>query len=195
MLGPRSARSMPLPELSEWQRTHEFEPRALSEAGVTPQAYVSYNVARRACQRAGKRLCSVDEWETACRGAQQSRHPYGEVFQPGRCNIHVGLHPAHVLHGAAYLGHLDPRLNLLIVSNEGPLLRTTGASSACKSPWGGDAILDMVGNLDEWVENERPTFRGGFYARGTTKGCAANVTNHGATYYDYSTGTRCCLSP
>jgi hypothetical protein len=50
----------------------------------------------------------------------------------------------------------------------------------------------MVGNLDEWVEAERPGFRGGFYARATTKGCEAEVKSHALSYYDYSTGTRCC---
>lgn len=35
-------------------------------------------------------------------------------------------------------------------------------------------------------------FLGGFYARSTANGCEAKVTNHASTYYDYSTGVRCC---
>jgi hypothetical protein len=50
----------------------------------------------------------------------------------------------------------------------------------------------MVGNLDEWVLDERGVFRGGFYARKSDKGCGARISSHGATYFDYSTGARCC---
>jgi hypothetical protein len=72
-------------------------------------------------------------------------------------------------------------------------LRLTGATPKCSSPWNGDALYDMVGNVDEWVEGEKaPAFVGGFYARSTTKGCEAIVDSHAAIYYDYSTGTRCC---
>jgi formylglycine-generating enzyme required for sulfatase activity len=76
----------------------------------------------------------------------------------------------------------------------GPLLRLTGEVTACTSTWGEDGVYDMVGNLDEWVEDENGTFLGGFYARSTRKGCGAAVTAHGPTYYDYSLGTRCCAS-
>lgn len=48
----------------------------------------------------------------------------------------------------------------------------------------------MVGNVDEWVEDGM--FLGGFYSRSTTQGCEAKVSVHASTYYDYSTGTRCC---
>jgi formylglycine-generating enzyme required for sulfatase activity len=54
---------------------------------------------------------------------------------------------------------------------------------------------DMVGNLDEWVDDEEGTFRGGFYARASTKGCEAQVTSHSPDYFDYSTGARCCQNP
>jgi hypothetical protein len=50
----------------------------------------------------------------------------------------------------------------------------------------------MVGNLDEWVDDLEGTFKGGFYARRTTGGCSTQITNHGPTYFDYSTGVRCC---
>jgi hypothetical protein len=50
----------------------------------------------------------------------------------------------------------------------------------------------MVGNIDEWVEGDRPEFVGGFYARSTSNGCESRVTNHAPSYYDYSIGVRCC---
>jgi hypothetical protein len=191
-LGSGAARAFPLPELSSFQREHPFSPRAVSEPDVIPQAYLSYNLAKRACENAHKRLCSKDEWLTACRGQKGTQFPYGDSFRAGRCNVHRPIHPGHVLHASSSLGLLDPRLNL-VEEGEDPLLRLTGATSTCASEWVGEKIYDMVGNLDEWVEDKM--FLGGFYARSTTKGCDAQVSSHAETYFDYSTGTRCCADP
>lgn len=194
--GDAASRAMPLPEVSTWQASTSFEPKAVSRFGVVPQGYVSYHTAKVACENAGKRLCSEDEWTTACRGSRQTKFPYGADFQRGPCNVYRFLHPAFVLHGLSSAGHLDPRLNLLMVAGDAPVLRLTGESQGCASKWGSDAAMDMVGNLDEWVEGKKaPHFRGGFYARSTTKGCDSEVKNHGTTYYDYSTGARCCMAP
>ncbi|MGH7440467.1 MAG: hypothetical protein ACRENE_32655, partial [Polyangiaceae bacterium] len=40
--------------------------RALSEAGVFPQGYVSGTQAAAACRQSGKRLCRPSEWRSAC---------------------------------------------------------------------------------------------------------------------------------
>jgi hypothetical protein len=51
----------------------------------------------------------------------------------------------------------------------------------------------MVGNLDEWVNDPRGVFMGGFYSRQTDKGCEKEEPAHSyRVYYDYSLGTRCC---
>jgi len=195
MFGAEGARAMPLPEISEWQRTHEFDARAVSMPGVVPQAYVPYPVAARACRNAGKRLCTRDEWTRACQGEARTRFPYGGEYEQGRCNVWRPIHPGVALHQAAWFGHRDPRLNL-VTEGEAPLLRKTGTTPSCASRWGKDAAFDMVGNIDEWVDGpERPEFVGGFYARSTKNGCEARVTNHGAMYYDYSVGVRCCRDP
>lgn len=188
-LGDAAARAMPLPPLSALQRTGRFEPKAIARAGQIPQAYLSQVLARRACENAGKRLCSQDEWVAACKGKAGLKFPYGGAYKQGVCNVYRFIHPAAVLHGSASLGHRDPRLNL-VYEGESPLLRVTGETTACTSRWDDDRIYDMVGNVDEWVEDGM--FLGGFYARSTTNGCEAKVTNHAAAYYDYSTGARCC---
>jgi formylglycine-generating enzyme len=192
--GDESARLMPLPELSQFQRELNYTPMATSRAAVVPQAYLSYHSAKRACTAAGKRLCSPAEWEQACRGDKNTAFPYGDSYQPEPCNVGKQLHPASILHGLSSSGHLDPRLNLVVSDGERPALRLTGESGACRSRWGKDAVYDLVGNLDEWVEDEKGAFRGGFYARRITTGCAAQITNHSTTYFDYSTGARCCRS-
>ncbi len=194
-VGPESARSMPLPELSPLQRSLKYQPLAVSRPGKVPQAYLSYYSAKRLCERAGKRLCTDVEWETACKGEQQTRFPYGNEFRKAPCNVGRTFHPAAILHGMASSGHLDPRLNLLMIDGEVPVVREGGASQGCASKWGDDAIYDMVGNLDEWVDDEQGTFRGGFYARRVTVGCESRISSHSATYFDYSIGGRCCKDP
>ena len=189
MMGTASARAFPLPELSSFQRSHTYEPRAVSAAGALPQGYLSYHLAKKACENAHKRLCTKDEWASACRGQKDTQFPYGDTFRAGRCNVNRALHPGYVLHSSFSVGLLDPRLNL-VEEGDDPLLRLTGGTASCASEWSGDQIYDMVGNLDEWVEDGM--FLGGFYARSSTKGCAAQISSHALGYFDYSTGTRCC---
>jgi sulfatase modifying factor 1 len=191
-VGSVAARALPLPELSSFQREHHFEPRAVSRGGVVPQAYLSYHQAKGACENAHKRLCTKDEWVTACRGQKNTQFPYGDSYRPGRCNVHRAIHPGYVLHAASSIGLLDPRLNL-VAEGDDPLLHLTGSTATCASEWGSDQIFDMVGNLDEWVDEGM--FLGGFYARSTTKGCDAQISSHAPSYFDYSTGTRCCADP
>jgi hypothetical protein len=189
--GDLHARSMPLPPLDASQIGAESAPFALSRRGLRPSSFVSGLVAREACTAAGKRLCTTDEWRTACRGERRTRFPYGDTYQDGACNVNRPHHPAAILHGHASVGHLDPRLVRVEVDGE-PLLRLTGASPRCLSRWGDDAIHDMVGNLDEWVDQKGGAFAGGFFARGTRAGCDALVDAHPEPYLDYTTGLRCC---
>lgn len=189
--GSESARKVRVPDVPEVQRG-SFSPRAVSAPGVLPQGYMSYYVAERSCQAAGKRLCSEAEWTRACRSGRGTKHPYGDTFQPGRCNVFRNMHPAFELHGNSSVGHLDPRLHLVSEEGETPMLFATGALATCASKHGDDRIFDMVGNLDEWIAVPEGTFVGGFYSRGTREGCESKIENHGPAYADYSLGVRCC---
>jgi hypothetical protein len=179
-----------LPEPPAFQLEAEIEPVARSNPNVVPSGYLNGVVAREACARAGKRLCTHAEWLTACRGQNPRTYPYGDRYEHGACNVHRETHPAFALHGNPSRNHLDPRLNR-VSDAEGALLRPTGSLPRCKSEWGADGVFDMVGNLDEWVADA--SFAGGFYARGTREGCGARISSHPAEYFDYSLGTRCCL--
>ncbi len=167
-------------------------PRAVSREGAVPQGYLSYYDAKRACEGAGKRLCSQDEWVFACKGKAQTKFPYGPDYRAGACNVYRPFHPAAVLHANASLGHRDPRLNLVSEGGKDPLLRLTGATPSCASDWGTGKLYDMVGNLDEWVDAEPPGVSRRLYYAHDHAGCEAKVSSHAAIYYDYSTGVRCC---
>jgi sulfatase modifying factor 1 len=180
-----------LPRPPVWELEESFEPKAAALPASIPNGYVSGLLARAACEQAGKRLCAAAEWVTACRGEQNRRFPYGEDYETGACNVYRDTHPARALWGDASKNHLDPRLNL-VADASGPLLRRTGETERCRSQWGSDAAFDMVGNLDEWVDEPGGAFLGGFYARATANGCEARVTEHPVEYFDYSTGVRCC---
>jgi formylglycine-generating enzyme required for sulfatase activity len=191
LLGPPNARSFPVPIPDEWQLTRNPEPRAVSRPRVTPNSYLSYGIAKRACENAGKRLCAVSEWQRACRGQRNTQHPYGNAYRDGTCNVFRAVHPARELHGDPSIGHHDPRLNL--VTDEGhTLLALTGETGNCRSEWPDGDVYDMVGNLDEWVDDPAGRFMGGFYARATRDGCDASITAHPPEYFDYSLGVRCC---
>ncbi len=190
-VGGPEARAMPLPPLPAWQLQRDFEPLAVVRKGVTPNGHTSGVEAKRACENAGKRLCSATEWRTACGGQEGRQFPYGDAFEWKTCNVFREAHPAAVLHDDASTGHNDPRLNKVTHKGQ-PLLRKTGDTPTCASRWGDDAIYDMVGNLDEWLDDPEGTFAGGFYARSAKNGCDWKATGHTFDYADYSTGVRCC---
>jgi hypothetical protein len=190
-MGSPEAQQIDLPPLPDWMRQREFEPRAIVKKGVVPNGHVSGASAELACKNAGKRLCTPDEWRTACGGEQRRKFPYGPEYVQGECNVFREAHPAAVLHANPAIGHTDPRLNRVKVRGR-PLLRKTGDTPSCASKWGDDAIYDMVGNLDEWVEHDKGSFAGGFFSRGTKEGCDWRSTAHPKSYADYSTGVRCC---
>jgi len=171
-----------------------IRPRAVSLSAVLPQGYMSADQAELACNAAGKRLCSEAEWVTACRGEERRDFPYGDRYEQGACNVFRESHPSFLLHDNAARYHDDPRNHLVEIAGR-PFLLTTKASPKCASRWGDDAVMDMVGNLDEWVADPNGVFVGGFYSRGTRSGCYARVSAHPRSYSDYSTGARCCKTP
>ncbi|APR79763.1 Cell division protein FtsK [Minicystis rosea] len=168
--------------------------KAVSKKGVKPQAYISRNEAEAACQNAGKRLCTDDEWLTACKGKKPTQFPYGDDRKDGYCND-TGVSSFNHYYGAgaepdkaaySWANMNDPRLNQLPGG-----LALTGKFKKCKN---GFDVYDMVGNLHEWTAAQSGTFRGGYYldTHINGEGCDYRTTAHNAKYHDYSTGFRCC---
>lgn len=164
--------------------------RAVSLRGAVPQAYIDGVRAAAACEEAGKRLCTDDEWLRACQGPDERTYPYGDAREPGACNDARAQHPAIEYFGTSEdwiwseLGH--PCIDQLPDS-----LAAAGAHPGCVTAEG---ALDMMGNLHEWTADPAGTFRGGFYVDTAIngEGCLYRTTAHDTSHWDYSTGFRCC---
>lgn len=169
--------------------------KAVSKKGVKPQGYISRDEAEEACQNAGKRLCTDEEWLTACKGKKPTLWPYGDDHKDGVCNDHGESSFNHYYgqgggeppkEAYSWENMNDPRLNQYPGG-----LALTGHFKKCKN---GFDVYDMVGNLHEWTATKTGTFRGGYYLDTTIngQGCEYKTTAHNAQYHDYSTGFRCC---
>jgi formylglycine-generating enzyme required for sulfatase activity len=169
--------------------------RAIPARGAKPQVNISEPEAEAACEHAGKRLCTEEEWTAACRGPQRSVYPYGNDFVSAACNVDRSSPVPRVLGPAG--GRLDdPRL---AEAPDG--IEPGGAFPKCVTPSG---IFDMNGNVHEWVSTSPSAadprhgeFLGGFFAdaKENGDGCAYKTTAHFKEYFDYSIGFRCCEDP
>jgi formylglycine-generating enzyme len=187
---------------------------ARSASGVMPQAYVNRFEAQAACVAAGKRLCAISEWYSACLGPNKQTYGYGARYEKDRCNAgkpHLlgklfGNDPRRWSFG----DFNSPKLNL-----EPGFLASTGEHAGCTNEFG---VFDMIGNLHEWVSDRvdaslafklplrddirdkigvnrgHGIFMGGFYSTVSEhgRGCGFVTPGHGPKYHDYSTGFRCC---
>jgi len=172
--------------------------RAKNGDGHIPQAYISQVESAGACEEAGKRLCSADEFTFACSGGDPDGNDYpygGHERRDGYCNEGKGSQMYRFFGSDprewSFADLNDPRLNQV----EGGLARS-GEYPKCVSPLG---IHDCVGNLHEWGSDPPDgmglgRFRGGFYgdAEVNGHGCKYVTHAHGPKYHDYSTGFRCC---
>ena len=171
------------------------EVRAVLGEGLVPQSYISGEEAAQACAASGKRLCSSDEWLSACQGTQDFLYPYGDIHVPGACNdSYPGTHPVVDFFGTADGVWDAEHMNDPGINQQPGTVEPAGAHSACRSSWD---VFDLHGNLHEWVADPEGVFRGGFYADAVLNGagCTYATTAHAVSYHDYSTGFRCCSDP
>ncbi len=140
-----------------------------SVPGVLPWEVGDDNAtAAKACDAAGKRLCTPFEWELACRGPVGTLYGYGGTYDPKVCN---GLDTF----GAA-----------------GVKLLPTGVLAGCTNGWG---AFDLNGNLWEHVaEGDGSAVRGGAY--NCLDSMSLHRCDYiPRTWTPSALGFRCCLSP
>jgi hypothetical protein len=144
------------------------------ELGQTP-ARVSWYQAKAACENAGKRLCTLEEWETACRGPNALVYPYGDTISDDACR------------GFFNYPERTPE--------------ATGSLASCESPWG---VYDMSGNVEEWTATAVPRIpgsatlsdravRGGSYkSNSNALACIGDEFHEAPGSADEDRGFRCC---
>lgn len=138
-----------------------------------PATGVTFTQAASSCQARGKRLCTEQEWERACKGPSNARFPYGKDFDGDACNTEDA-------------------------SGQVRVATFAGAYAKCVSGFG---VFDLAGNVGEWVDaafdqgDARKTVKGGAADRPDfATRCAARVGKTVATK-DPLIGFRCCSDP
>jgi len=154
--------------------------RAASLPGVQP-AMASWFDAKAACEKSGKRLCTEEEWVSACIGqaalddnkngfftdgpVRGRLYPYGAFYEKGACRDNEDKYT-----GGAGL---------------------TGERDRCRTPEG---AYDMSGNLYEWIgETEaKAAMIGGDWRSKTAGTCRRRTKTYGPGIKNDTTGFRCC---
>lgn len=54
-----------------------------------PKDMVSQEEAVALCAKEGKHLCSIDEWQAACRGKDNTKYSYGDSYKQNKCNTNT----------------------------------------------------------------------------------------------------------
>jgi len=171
-------------------------PVAASQQGVLPWYPVTLQAARDACDAAGKRLCTPDEWFDACVGTSQTVYVYGDEYLPEVCN---GIDSFCFCDSEACLGAPEcpyPHCYKQTTPNGewGPCganvhVTPTGDFTECVNQWG---VHDINGNAWEIVDTDdgEEHFRGGAYNCGNSE--ALHRCDHDGTWGPSVRGFRCC---
>ena len=60
-----------------------------NQPDATPKDMVSQEEAARICKNEGKHLCSIEEWQAACRGKDGFKYSYGNGYKQSKCNTNT----------------------------------------------------------------------------------------------------------
>ena len=158
-----------------------------NKVGENPVIMKNWYEARDTCKAEGKRLCAESEWTLACEGPQRLPYPYGLNRDAVACNIDKAAINVH----EEEWEHAGPRRDAEVKRLwQG---EASGARADCKSPHG---VMDMTGNVDEWVVNEtgkphHSALKGGYWSwvRGR---CRPVTDGHAEDFRYYQIGFRCC---
>lgn len=139
-----------------------------NEEGAIPLTNVSQDVALALCAERGKRLCSELEWERACKGPDNLRYEYGDVYHADRCG-----------------------------TGTMPVMRPTGIRVACRSGFGTRDMHGGAAEWTSspWGRGSGPglvSVRGGNSPEGELVGRCANARPERAAQSNGALGFRCC---
>lgn len=142
-----------------------------NEKDTLPKTGLTYGQAKKACEDAGKRVCTGKEWLRACDG---------HACKPNRVAM-PNFHAADC----------NPALNVYVDRKTQP----SGAASACPTPEG---VEDLFGNAWEWVDEDYKNFykiaRGGAGKNDRIASCVNTAWGTADVPKPYF-GVRCCTAP
>ncbi len=167
--------------IDRYEATIEADGSAASTRFVRPARGVTWFQARDACERAGKRLCTADEWQTACRGDADSTYPYGDVWEPSTCNGFDAARRDVVETGGMIYG---------AIADDGSLV-----ARGCVGPVG---AYDLSGNVWEWNatsffgDTQRGIAGGGYRSNKIGLRCVTGETHAVPDEENDAFGFRCC---
>jgi serine/threonine protein kinase len=134
---------------------------------------VSLKEAAKICAKKGKRLCSEQEWERACKGIKQTRYPYGNQFMADNCNTRDQ-------------------------NNQNRKIAPSGSFANCLNEYG---VYDMSGNVAEWTatpfspNSSRQVVRGGSAHRPDWDVRCSSRSSANPQTRSPTLGFRCCANP
>src|SRR5579872_3541078 len=167
---------------------------APNRRGARPLVMQSATDAQAWCSARRARMCTEEEWITACEGEERRPYPYGSTHVEGRCNDD---RPWRKVDEAVLAKWPSPEAQ----AHAEALYQATpsGWKRRCVTESG---VHDMTGNVEEWVvrarehENAWPDILVGCYWAGCYGGskptCHSTNDAHGPEFRFYETGFRCC---
>ncbi len=161
--------------------------KAVSAKHMVPAMRSSWYDAKSACEAAGKRLCTEEEWVTACQGARAvddnkngqfaddmiegTAYPYGDYHEDDRC----------------WDAHDDSK------TGSSPFRPVyTGELPGCVTAAG---VYDLTGNVEEWAGDspEHAVLLGGAFDTSEDHArCYRRNATFGPGYAAPRSGFRCC---
>ncbi len=163
-----------------------------NKKGEMPMVMLRFVEAEAACASVGKRLCSEFEWELACEGREALPWPYGYAYDPKICNSEKPYKPFSESRLSASVDWVREAETKRLYQGE-----PSGSFPGCVSSFG---VVDMTGNVEEWVVSSRPEWpyrsalKGGFWSK-PWSGCRGTNEGHGPMFRFYEVGFRCCRDP
>lgn len=133
---------------------------------AVPKSNVTATEAAKTCEQQGKRLCTSEEFEKACKGPSNQIFGYADRFDPARC------------------------------ATEGGKVYPSGSHAECKSGWGVLDIAGNLREWTSTPRGDgRNLVKGGTPAGQEQFARCAFSTDESAAFAEPNLGFRCCMNP
>ena len=163
-----------------------------NQKGKRPQVMMSFLEAEELCAAKGKRMCTEFEWELACEGPHHQPWPWGWERRGDVCNNDKAYKAFSI--DKVSSGNRQVRDREVARIWQGA---ESGAYPNCVTHYG---VMDMVGNVEEWVATSRvewphrSSLKGGYWSKHWA-GCRGTNDSHAPPFRFYEIGFRCCKDP